>query len=269
MLGTRNLACGFDEPPVLQDVNLDVSAGELVALLGPNGSGKSTLLLTLSGVLPPLAGDIALGGRNLDSYTPRERARLLACAPQRAEPPEGLTLRGLVLMGRYPHLGFWERLGAEDFAIADKALALTDLAHLAGRGVRQVSGGELQRAFLARTLAQVADTGPAVLLLDEPATGLDPAHAVTACEALAGRAAAGAAVLMASHDLNLAALYCHRLVFLHQGRILTQGPTREVFTREILEAVYGTPFTVIEHPAPAGRKAPQAVLAPRNGLGQG
>ncbi len=264
MLRAMNLDCGHERPPVLCGVNLELRAGEVVGLLGPNGSGKSTLLLTLSGVLPPLAGEVALMKRPLPSFPPRDRARLLACAPQRAEAPEGLTLRDLVLMGRYPHLGFWERCGGKDHEAADAALAAMDISGLALRRARQVSGGELQRAFLARTLAQVETSGPAVLLLDEPATGLDPAHAVTACEALVRRAEEGAAVFMASHDFNLAAMYCDRLVFLHQGRVLAQGATREIFTRDILETVYDTSFTIFEHPGPLGGAVPQAVLDPRD-----
>lgn len=255
MIEVRDAVCAYGAHQVLRGVSMQVPRGGITGLLGPNGSGKSTCLKVLSGVLPLQRGRVLLEGRPLSSYAPKERARLLACAPQRGEAPDGLRLRDLVLLGRYPHLGFWNGYGPADYAAADAALKAVDLEHLAMRRGDQVSGGELQRAFLARALAQEAR----VLLLDEPAAGLDPAHAKAACEILAASNERGATVLMASHDLNLAALYCHRLVFLKRGRVLAQGATREVFTREILESVYETPFLISDHPLV---DAPQAVLVP-------
>jgi len=254
MIEARDLRCGYGNRPVLRGVTLRLEAGAVTGLLGPNGSGKSTLLGALSGVVALGGGEVLLQGRPLAAHGPRQRARLMACAPQRGEAPDGMSVRDLVLLGRYPHLGFWQGYGSEDHQAVDTALQETDLTALAERRASQVSGGELQRAFLARALAQQAP----LLLLDEPAAGLDPAHALAACEVLARRNQAGATVLMASHDLNLAALFCHRLIFLREGLVVAQGPTREVFTREILEDVYATPIEILRHPC----GAPQAVLLP-------
>lgn len=262
MIEARKLCCSYGAQTVLHKVDLCVAPGQITGLLGPNGSGKSTLLGALSGVIAPSGGEVLLQGRALQSWSPRERALLMACAPQRGEAPDGMSVRDLVLLGRYAHLGFWQGYGENDHKAVDEALEETDLTHLALRRARQISGGELQRAFLARALAQQAP----LLLLDEPAAGLDPAHALAACETLARRNAAGATVLMAGHDLNLAALYCHRLAFLRAGRIICHGPTREVFTREILEKVYATPIEILEHPTGV---APQAVLLPGASLVSG
>lgn len=255
MIEVRDLSCGYAGRNVLQSVSLQIHKGQMTGLLGPNGSGKSTLLKALSGVLQPRSGEILLQGKPLAEYSPRQRARLLACVPQRGEAPDGMSVRDLVLLGRYPGLGFWQTYGRRDFAAVDQALRETDTLHLAARRAREISGGELQRVFLARALAQEAP----LLLLDEPAAGLDPAHALAASETLARRNAAGATVLMASHDLNLAALYCQRLVLLKQGQVAAQGPVAEVFTKTILESVYETPLSILQHPDLA---APQAVVQP-------
>lgn len=255
LLEARGLRCEYRGVAALQDAGLSLRPGEMLGLLGPNGSGKSTLVKALSGVLPPVAGEIFLDGRALTGHSPRERARLLACAPQRAEAPDGMSIEDIVMLGRYAHLGFWHGPGDRDRVAVQRALADTDLEHLALRRAGEVSGGELQRAFIARALAQE----PRALLLDEPATGLDPAHAVAACDVLAARSARGVAVLMASHDLNMASLYCSRLVFLAKGRIVAQGPTRKVFCKDVLEKVYETPVIITKHPATG---APQALLAP-------
>lgn len=255
MIEVRGLYCAYGGRDVLHGVSLHLEEGRFTGLLGPNGGGKSTLLKVVSGVLAPRAGEIFLQGRSLRDYAPRERARLVACVPQRGEAPDGMRVRDLVLLGRYARLSFWQGHGRWDMEAVDTALEETDLTRLAGRRANQISGGELQRAFLARALAQQTP----LLLLDEPAAGLDPAHALAACEILARRNAAGATVLMASHDLNLAALYCHSLIFLKEGRVAAQGSTREVFTREILESVYATPVAILEHPETG---APQAVLLP-------
>lgn len=253
VLEASGLVCEYGGATALREASLSLQAGEFVGLLGPNGSGKSTFIKALSGVLAPAAGSVLLSGKELARYSPRERARLVACVPQRGEAPDGMTVEDIVMLGRYAHLGFWHGPGKGDRAAVRRALEDTDIISLAGRRAGAVSGGELQRAFLARALAQEAK----VLLLDEPVSGLDPAHAVTACDVLAGRSRQNVAVLMASHDLNLAALYCSRLVFLEKGRIITQGPTHQVFCKEVLEKVYGTSVVITEHPVSG---APQALL---------
>ena len=240
---------------VLRDVSLSVHPGELVGLLGPNGSGKTTLLLVLSGVLTPRSGTVTLNGAPLHRLRPRERARRIAAVPQRPEHIPDMDALSLVLMGRYPHTTLLRGYGPDDHAAALDALRDTGCAHLAARGARTLSGGELQRVLLARALAQGADT----LLLDEATAGLDVARALDILDLLHTRHRAGARIVAAVHDLNLAALYCTRLIFLKHGRVVEDGPVERTFTAAVLSEVYETPVTVQPHPVTG---APQACYVP-------
>ena len=172
MIRCRNLASGYHGRPVLGGIDLDVAAGEMVGILGPNGAGKTTLLLTLSGVLAPGGGTVHLAGRDVAAMTDRQRARLVAAVPQRGESARELTVRSLVLMGRYPYLSFLGGYGPGDTAAADAAMDAVGVSGLAGRRLGELSGGEFQRVLTARALAQESD----VLLLDEASASLDVAR---------------------------------------------------------------------------------------------
>ncbi|MFP5259180.1 MAG: ABC transporter ATP-binding protein, partial [Acidobacteriota bacterium] len=236
MIRCRGLSSGYHGRPVLAGIDLDIAAGEMVGILGPNGAGKTTLLLTLSGVLSPAGGQVRLGGRNIAALSDRERARTVAAVPQRGASAGELTVRSLVLMGRYPYLTFLGGYGPADEAAAEAAMAAVDLAGLAGRRLGELSGGEFQRALTARALAQESD----VLLLDEASASLDIARKMELYALLAARNAAGTTILAALHDINLAALYCRRLIFLKNGRIEADGPTTAVFTQPTLSRIYET-----------------------------
>lgn len=256
MIELSRVHAGYgDADDVLCDVSLSVAPGELVGLLGPNGSGKTTLLLVLSGVLAPRTGTVSLDGAPLHRLRPRERARRIAAVPQRPEHIPDLDALSLVRMGRYPHTTLLRGYGPDDNAAALAALRDTGCAHLAARGARTLSGGELQRVLLARALAQGADT----LLLDEATAGLDVARALDILDLLHARHLAGARIVAAIHDLNLAALYCTRLIFLKHGRIVEDGPVDRVFTAEVLSRVYETPVSVHLHPVTG---TPQACYVP-------
>ncbi|MCD7984236.1 MAG: ABC transporter ATP-binding protein [Desulfovibrio sp.] len=244
MLDVRGLTAGYGARPVLRAISLNARGGESVALLGPNGSGKTTLLRCISGVLRPQGGDICLAGKSLERLRPRERARLAAVVPQRAECPPGLSVRHMVLLGRYPYLSWLGGYGRRDYEAVERALAATGAAGLAGRRVDELSGGELQRVLLARALAQESP----LLLLDELAAGLDLARMVELFDLLERRRAAGACVLMAMHDCNLASLYATRLIGLKNGQMLFDGPASEIFTEEKLSALYDIPIRVFPHP---------------------
>lgn len=248
------ISAGYGENAVLRRVEFTLRAGECAALLGPNGSGKTTLLRTISGVLAPQAGSIELLGRPLTSLSPRERARMVAVVPQRGQLPQGLTARQMVLLGRFAHLGWLGAYGREDYAAADSALDETGAAPLAHRRLTELSGGELQRVLLARALAQQSP----LLLLDELAAGLDWARMVELFDLLERRRAAGACVLMAVHDCNLAALYATRLMGLKGGNLVFDGPVAKVFTEENLGALYNIPVSILPHPRFG---LPQALLA--------
>ena len=254
ILRVAGISAGYGEKAVLRHMEFTLCAGECAALLGPNGSGKTTLLRAISGVLAPQAGSIELMGRPLTALQPRERARMVAVVPQRGQLPQGLTARQMVLLGRFAHLGWLGAYSREDYAAADSALDETGAAPLAHRRLTELSGGELQRVLLARALAQQST----LLLLDELAAGLDWARMVELFDLLERRRAAGACVLMAVHDCNLAALYATRLMGLKGGNLVFDGPVAKVFTEENLGALYNIPISVLPHPQLG---LPQALLA--------
>ncbi|GJG86164.1 hemin import ATP-binding protein HmuV [Gemmatimonadetes bacterium T265] len=254
--------------PAVDGVTLDVPPARLTAVLGPNGAGKSTLLALLLGTLPPAAGSVAFAGRPLGAAAgawPRaELARRVGVVPQGEEFAFPLTVRDLVEMGRYPHLGRWEPARAADRAVVDAAIARVGMQDFAERAVGTLSGGERQRARLARALAQVAagpSGGPApgaALALDEPTAALDLAHEMEVFGLVRALADAGTTVLLVTHNLNLAARHADQLVLMHEGRVAAAGAPADVLTAERVSHVYGWPVAVGTHAGPRGA-APQIV----------
>ncbi len=266
MIRVRGLHAGYGDREVLAGVSLDLAPGEMVGLLGPNGSGKTTLLLALAGVLALRSGSVEIGGADLAALKPRERARRVASVPQRAEAAFDLSVETLVLLGRYPYISLLGGYGPQDKAAADAALAEAGVDQFRQRAAGSLSGGEFTRVLLARALAQAAGMQPPILLLDEAFAALDLARRMAVSELLAARARAGALVVSAIHDLNLAAQFCGRLVFLKHGRVALDGPTAEVFTATNLSEIYETPVAVALHPVTG---APQAFPVPRRPPGPG
>ncbi|NKY85370.1 heme ABC transporter ATP-binding protein [Nocardia veterana] len=228
--------------PVLAAVDIDVVAGQILALVGPNGAGKSTLLAALSGELDIAGGTVELDGRPLAHWTPTDMARRRAVLPQNHTVGFPFTVREVVAMGRAP----WARTArrdADDRMIA-AAMAATDIEHLAQRPFPALSGGERARAALARVLAQDTET----LLLDEPTAALDLGHQEQVLRLASDRAAAGAAVVVVLHDLGLAAAYADRVAVLDAGRLAAVGHPRDILTTDLLTRVYRHPVEVIDHP---------------------
>ena len=234
---------------VVDDVSLTVAAGDLVGILGPNGSGKTTLLKMLSGTLAPSSGAITFDRRPLTDWKRRDLARRIALVPQETHAPFDFTVLDIVLMGRFPHLGAFALEGPEDLAIARRALDATGTAAFEGRAFSTLSGGERQRVVIASALAQ----SPQILLLDEPTASLDIGHQIEV-QALLGRlnAEGGMTMVLSTHDLNLAAALCRRLVLLRGGRVLAAGPTEEVLTSTTVRALYDVDAAVERH-ARSGR----------------
>jgi iron complex transport system ATP-binding protein len=255
MIRVTGLHVRYGRREVLHGIDLAIARGELVGLLGPNGSGKTTLIKALAGLLPAASGRIEIGGADISQLSHRERALRISCVMQRAEAPAGFSVRELVLMGRFAHTGMLTGYGPLDHAAAEAALKDAHAEDLAGRQASELSGGEVQRVLLARALAQ----GRELLLLDEAVSALDMARRVEAYDLLATLNLGGGTVLSALHDLNLAALYCPRLVFLKAGRVALDGPTSEIFTETNLKDLYETDIRVAAHPVTG---APQAHLVP-------
>ena len=238
-------------PWVLDGLTFQVQAGEIVGIIGPNGSGKTSLLKLLTRVLRPQAGAVRLFGRDLISLPQATVARQAALVPQDSQQIFPFTIAETVLMGRFPHRRHrspvpgtgWE--SPEDLLIADQAMREMDVVHLAGRLISEVSGGERQRAIIARAIAQ----DPHVLLLDEPTAFLDLNHQLEICRILRRlNQERRLTVVLVSHDLNLASQYCDRLMLLREGQVFRIGTAREVIRPEVLEAVYQCQVLVDPHP---------------------
>ena len=245
LLCAEALSCGYGGDDVLRDLSFGVSAGELVAVAGPNGSGKSTLVRALSGVLRPRAGRVALEGRDLAGVAPRDAARAIAVVAQESAVEFDFSCEEIVLMGRTPHLGRFQREGPPDLAAAREAMERTGTWEFRARPVLELSGGERQRVFLARAFAQE----PRILLLDEPTSHLDLAYQVGILRLARGLALERkVAVVAVMHDLNLASAYADRMALLHRGGLVATGPVEEVLREERLREVYGTDLAVRPHP---------------------
>jgi iron complex transport system ATP-binding protein len=242
--GTRRVGTREPDRDVLRSVSIDVGRGELVGILGPNGSGKSTLLKVLGGALSPQSGSVTLDGKSLAESTRRQIARRVAYVPQDMHVPFDFTVMDIVLMGRFPHLGAFTLEGPDDLAVARRALESTGTAGLERRAFSTLSGGEKQRVVIASALAQ----SPQLLLLDEPTASLDIGNELEV-QTLLRRLNTTSAVTMilSTHDLNLAAALCHRLILLKDGTVLAAGPTVDVLTPEAIKALYGVDADVYQH----------------------
>ena len=245
MLKIQNLSISYSTRPVLKNINLAVKKGETLALLGPNGSGKSTLLRAISGILPAARGTISLADHDLNTLSPAERARWVSVVPQNASLPAAFSAWETVLLGRTPYINFLGHLSARDESIARCALEKVDALALADRCMGELSGGEQQRVLLARALAQAAP----ILLLDEPTTYLDLQHQMSLLNLVHKLAHdEELTVIIALHDLNLAARYADRIALLVDGQIKALGTARQVLRAEVIAEAYSWPVKVIDHP---------------------
>jgi iron complex transport system ATP-binding protein len=230
--------------PALAEACVAIAERELVAVVGPNGSGKTTLLRALLGAVPLSAGRASVLGRDLAQWPVRELARVVAVVTQREDTPFPMRVRDTVMLGRYAHLGALGAPGETDHRAVELSLTRADVVHLADRRTDTLSGGEWQRVRIARALAQE----PRVLVLDEPTASLDLRHAMEICELLVSLSRAGLATLFVTHDLNLAARYAGRLVFMRGGAIVADGATAAVLQPELLRLVFDWPVAVVAGP---------------------
>jgi iron complex transport system ATP-binding protein len=240
-LSVREISVEVTGATLVRALNLDVSEGEIVGLLGPNGSGKSTALRCVYRALRPSAGAVLLDGADLAQQDMRETACRIAALTQDSSVDLDFTVEEVVALGRAPHQRGNVRLSARERALCRDALARMDITHLAQRSILTLSGGERQRVLVARALVQE----PAVLVLDEPTNHLDIRHQVELLTFLRG---CGLTVLVALHDLNLAAAVCDRVALLRGGALVTCGTPAEVLTPDTVRAVFGVDVTPVTHP---------------------
>ncbi|MFG1496764.1 heme ABC transporter ATP-binding protein [Saccharospirillum sp. HFRX-1] len=231
----------------LDEVSVQLDAGEVLALIGQNGAGKSSLLNVLSGERAPNAGQVRLHDQAINDWRGEDRARLLAVLPQQHSLNFAFRVAEVVALGRYPHATGKRR----DDSIVAEAMELCELTDLAQRNIHEISGGELQRVHLARVLAQIWDAQPEghrFLLLDEPAASLDLHHQQRLFQAVRGFARRGVGVLLVVHDLNLAARYADRVLLLDRGQSVCTGRPAEVLTAANIQHHFGLSVTVQPHP---------------------
>jgi ABC-type cobalamin/Fe3+-siderophores transport system ATPase subunit len=229
---------------VLDQVSVDIERGTIVGLLGPNGSGKTTLIRIIAGMLRPESGSVALDGRTVSSMARRELARRVAVVPQETHTTFDFSVIDMVLMGRYPHLGPFALEGLADLEIAREALRATGTAALEARSFATLSGGEKQRVVIASALAQASD----VLLLDEPTTALDLGYQFEIVALLRRlNSERGTTMVVSTHDLNLAAALCQRIVLLKDGSVIAQGDTATTLTADNIRLLYDVDADVQFH----------------------
>jgi iron complex transport system ATP-binding protein len=238
------VSAGYAARSVLADVTLDVRAGEVLALVGPNGAGKTTLLRTLARQLRPARGTVLITGEDPWRHSAGWAAARVAVTPSEPTSAWPLTVRDTVTLGRAPHRGWVLPYTAADKEVVERALSRTGLTDFDDRLTTELSAGEAQRVLLARALAQE----PRVLLLDEPTSHLDIRFQGEILGLLQSLARDGLAVVAAMHDLNLAARWADRIAVLAEGRVQAVGLPDEVFTAQMLTAIYATPVRVVRHP---------------------
>jgi iron complex transport system ATP-binding protein len=245
MIELNNVSLGYDHRAILHDVTMKAEPGQILGLVGPNGSGKSTLIKGMARVVDLFSGRILIDGRNIRTIKRDELAQLVATVPQSPALPGAFTAFEVVLMGRTPHLGLLRYEGGKDLAIAWQAMGATHTQCFAERRVGELSGGERQRLVIARALTQQ----PRAMLLDEPTANLDINHQVEILNLVKSLCLEQSlTVIIAIHDLNLAAQYCDWVVMLNSGRVHAEGTPLDIVTAPNIKKVYGAEVCVYPHP---------------------
>ena len=257
MLKIEGLSGGYDNKQIVKNVSFEVGKGEMLGILGPNGSGKSTLLKLMSGILPIESGEVYIDGKSLKSYTSKELAKKMAVLPQLHSHAFSHTVRDTISLGRYPHQSGWfSSWSAEDEAAVAEAMKLTAMEKYEKHQLDLLSGGEQQRVFVSQALAQQAP----ILLLDEPTNHLDIAHQKQLLDTIKTQAVhRGITVISIFHDINLAAIYCDRLLLMEQGEIKVIGEPNAVVTKSQIESVYKARVSTNPHPE---QPKPQITILP-------
>ncbi len=240
-LKVSGLTYGYDARTVVENIDIEVGEGEFVGIVGPNGSGKSTILKCIYGGMTPKTGEVYIDGTNIREIKPKKRATMLAAVGQENTIPFNFTVREIVSMGRTPHKRLFEPDNERDRAIVDEAMDKLGISALAERSYMNLSGGEKQRVIIARAFAQETE----LLVMDEPTNHLDINYQLQIFETLK---ASGLTVLVAIHDLNLAAMFCDRIYVLSGKQVYASGKTDDVLNRELIREVFHVKGAVERHP---------------------
>ncbi|MFA5414930.1 MAG: ABC transporter ATP-binding protein [Methanoregula sp.] len=233
-LNISNLAVAYDKTPIIKSISFSAAAGEVVGIIGPNGCGKSTLIKTLAGINVPSEGTVCLDNLDLFTLPKIDMAKRVGYVPQDFRQMASITVLDTVTIGRRPHVSW--ALSKKDFEIINDAMKSMAILPLAGKRLDELSGGERQKVFIARALAQQ----PTLYLFDEPTSALDIRHQISVFRLIRSLAhAGGATVLVVVHDLNFAQYFADRIVLLKDGKIVAEGPPVEVMTRDRLRFMYG------------------------------
>ncbi|MDH7510686.1 MAG: ABC transporter ATP-binding protein [Methanolinea sp.] len=256
MIDVSGVELGYGAQVVLSDVSFRSGKGEFLGIVGPNGSGKTTLLKAIARLVAPLRGVVMINGQEIEVFSAIGLSRLVGLVPQASAPGFEYSVRDVVMMGRYPHIGMFGGETPADRDAVRKAMEVTGIAPLADRSVREISGGELQRVIIARALAQE----PEILLLDEATAHLDLGHQVSILQMIR-ELSRRIAVIGVFHDLNHAAYFCDRIILLHDHRILAMGDPAGVLTEENIARAFGVRAMVRINPL-SGRPVVSPVLHP-------
>lgn len=260
MLKVSHLSFQYGEKKVVQDISFSVKKGELIGILGPNGSGKTTLLKLISGILERESGEIVVKGKSIQDYKYKELASVIAVLSQHVQESFSYSVKEIVSLGRYAHQkGLFQSMSSDDTDIIEKVMKQTGVSSFRDMSIHELSGGEKQRVYLAQSLAQE----PEILLLDEPTNHLDLSYQKELLDTLKKwTVEKGLTVVCIFHDLNLASLYCDRLLLLQEGKLEIDAPPVEVLIEERIKRVYQTSMQKTFHPTTS---APQIALLPQNG----
>lgn len=244
MIEIENLSFAYSNELVVNNVSFSVDDGEFVGVIGPNGAGKSTLLKLIDGILQPKTGEIRLQNKPLQEYARKHLAKLLGFVPQNFSTVFSYSVSDIVMMGRYPHLSAFSPESPADHLIVEKSMKLTDVWHYRLRQFGELSGGEKQRVVLASAMAQE----PKILLLDEPTSSLDIKYQYQFYRILHELQGRGLIIVVVTHDINLAARYCRRLILLKNGKVVVDGAPEKVITKKMMESVYEVGVEILSHP---------------------
>lgn len=257
MIQVKEIRGGYGEKEIIRGISLEVKQGEFLGILGPNGSGKTTLLKMMAGILAPESGEVRLGGHLVQSYQPKALAQKMAVLPQKTDQAFSFTVEETVQFGRYPYQKGWlQSATQEDVQVVRKVMEQTGVAQFKDQPIHELSGGEQQRVYLAQALAQQ----PEYLLLDEPTSFLDLAYQKDLLDLIKEETASSRlTVIGVFHDVNIASLYCDRLLLLHEGKTDMLGLPHHVLTTERINRVYETNVTPLQHPF---RANPQLMVEP-------